>query len=446
MTKIVIFLAALTASATALAKPNYPLLASELYPRSPERQAFVAKFFEIVEAHKTHDPLLEGKGPAIAGYSLDQIKFAWIVNETKRTVDLVFFNWNLGEFKGLEIQGELSALYGKPVYILKNVLKKSIASQGERHDQLTNFSYLFGANTMEKQLRRNSPDAQIPAQMLNWKPHPGYMDRSHPLRQALDGNTLSILSPDKETSFGLAVGMEQFRPQLEAMLEARGGFYNTIMGMMVHEMFHVQESEDKVNRRSTGRQIDEDRKLIVEHLKTDQGLRRLLGTYVKIIFALGDQLKSAPSLLEREQLSDLKVILEEVKSKYPDTWKFIWDYEYTEGFAEYVSAFSMVQVKITTLPGKIDLEKSDPNNNFAYRTGALGGLYLAKRLKTMPFGNEEDHRESVWEIILRLTRTEAASVSVASLEAKYASVPGVDQDNEIDRVVEYLISTVMNLK
>lgn len=446
MTKFVIFIAALTVSAGALAQPNYPALSSALYPQSKEQQAFTAKFFEIVEAHKTRDPLLEGKGPSVSEYSLDKIKFAFVSDETEQTVDLVFFNWKLATFEGLEIQKDFSDFYGSPVYILRKVSKKAVASQGDNQDQLTNFSYLLGANTMEKQIKLDSPNAQVPAQFLDWKPHPAYMDRSHPLRKALDANTLVILSPDKELFFKQTGMTEQMRPYFEQVLNSEGGFYNAIMGMMVHEMFHAKEGEDKVNRLAKGRKIDEDRKAIVEQLKRDQNLRRLIGTYIKIVFSIGDKMKGNFSQAEKDQLSDLKILVSELKSKYSEAWKFIWNYEYTEGFAEYVSTYSMVQVGITTLPQQIDLQKSDNSNNFAYRTGALGGLYLKNRLKTMPFKNNEDHSESIWEIVIRLTQTTSAQASVTGIESKYSSVAGVDEENEINRVVDYLVSTVMDVK
>ena len=272
------------------------------------------------------------------------------------------------------------------------------------------------------------------------------MDRSHPLRKTLDSNTLVILSPDKELFFKQTGMTEQMRPYFEQMLNSQGGFYNAIMGMMVHEMFHVKEGEDQVNDLAKKRKINEDRKVIVEQLKSDQNLRRLMGTYIKIVFSIGDDMKTNLIQAEKDQLSELKVVISELKSKYGEAWKFIWNYEYTEGFAEYVSAYSMVQVGITTLPQQIDLQKSDNSNNFAYRTGTLGGLYLVNRLKSMPFKNNEDHRESVWEIVLRLTNTAQSQASVASIESKYSSVVGIDEENEINRVVDYLISTVMDMK
>jgi hypothetical protein len=223
MTKFVVFITALTVSVGAFAQQNYSLLSSELYPHSKEQQAVTAKFFEIVEAHKTADPLLDGKGPSIAGYSLDKIKFAFVANETEHTVDLIFFNWKLPLFENLEIQKDFSDLYGSPVYVLRKVNKESIATQGTNHDQLTNFTYLLGANKMEKQLKLDSPNAQVPVEFLDFKPHPNYMDRSNPLRKALDGNTLAILSPDKELLFKYSGMTEQMRPDFDQILDSLGG-------------------------------------------------------------------------------------------------------------------------------------------------------------------------------------------------------------------------------
>jgi|GEM_PF-4310656 len=444
MTKFVAMISVLTLSVSAFAKPNYGLLSSDLYPSSQEDQAFVSKFFDIVEAHKTQDPLLEGRGPSIRDYSLDKVKFAFITNVTDDKIDLVFFNWKLPTFQGLEIQKVLSDIYGSTVYILKGVNKKSIASQGEDRSQLTNFSYMLGANTMEKQIKKDNPTFQVPPQMLDWKPHPDYMDRSHLLRQTLDGNTLVMLSPSKELFFKQTGMTEQMRPYFEQMLTSQGGFYNSIMGMMVHEMFHVKEGEDQVNGFAKDRKINEDRKLIVEQLKSDANLRSLMATYVRIVFSIGDSSKNtSASAIELEQLADLRSVITELKTKYSDTWKFIWNYEYTEGFAEYVSAYSMIQVGITSFDQQIDLQKSDTRNNFAYRSGTMGGLYLVKRFNQMPFSNNEDHSESLWEIILRLTNAKPSAKSINEITSKYSTVAGVDGEDEVKRVIDYLISTVM---
>ncbi len=447
-TKVIALVGLLSFSSIALAQPDYTKLSSTLYPTNQEDQVFTEKFFEIVEAHKTADPLLEGKGPSIREYSIDKMKFAFITNIKDTTVDLVFFNWKLPIFQGLELNKSISDIYGSNVFVMKNVNRKSIASQGKDRSQLTNFSYMFGANYMEKQIKKDAPpDYKVPEQYLNFKPNPEYMDRSTPLRQTLDAQTLVILSPSKTVFFdGFGIPNET-RPFMEAHFAKNGGFQNMIMGMMVHEMFHVKEGEDQVNGFATRRKINEDRKEIVKQLQADAHLRSLMATYVRIVFSVGDSLKNKNvSAIELEQISDLKTVITEFKSTYPEVWKFIWNYEYTEGFAEYASAYSMIQVGVTTFSQKIDLEKGDAANNFAYRTGTLGGLYLSSRLLQMPFTNNEDHRESVWEIILRLTNTKPGSESSDQLVSKYLNVPGVDGENEVKRVIDYLISTVMEVK
>ena len=443
MKKIIILLFALTLSTLALAVQDYSALGKRLYPGSTEDQAFVSKFFEIVELHKTHDPLFEGRGPSIYEYSLDKMKFAFMVNEGVETIDLVFFNWNLSTSPGLEFDSELSKNYGSPVYILKGVSKKAVASQGLNHNQLTNFSYLHGARYMETQLKLENPNADIEA-IINWKPHPEYMDRSHPLRQTLDKGVLILLSPVKELFLQQAGATEDTRPYFEKMFKQKGGFFNVIMGMMVHEMFHAKEGEDGVYQLAKKRKIYEDRKKIIEELKTDSYLRSLFATYAKIVFDIADSLKeSSLSVEESSKLSDLKTVIAEIKSKYPDAWKFIWNYEYTEGFAEYVSAYSMIQVGITTFDQQIELQKGD-ENNFAYRTGAIGGLYMAYRFKSMPFNNNEDHSFSVWEIILNQSEVAGSTLTTQGIVDKYQAYP-FNSDEEVDRVIEYLISTVVEI-
>lgn len=449
MTESIAFFAGLlTFSTIAFAEPDYAKLTAALYPNNQEDQAFTSKFFEVVEAHKVADPLLEGKGPSIKEYSIDKIKFAFITNIQANTVDLIFFNWTLPVFQGLVLHKTLSSLYDSNVYVMKDVNRKSIASQGQNRSQLTNFSYMLGANTMERVILKSAPPGfKVPEQYLNWKPNPEYMDRSAPLRQALDINSLVILSPSRQVFFdGIGIP-EEARPLMDAQLIKIGGFQNVVMGMAIHEMFHVKEGEDQVNGFAIKRNLNENRNEVIKQLQASDHLRSLMATYVRIVFSIGDSLKNKTvSATELSQLADLRTILAEIKVNYAEVWKFIWNYEYTEGFAEYASAYSMIQVGVTTFAQKIDFEKGDVSNNFAYRTGALGGLYLSSRLGQMPFSNNEDHYESVWEIILRLTTAVAGSESSDQLVSKYQNVPGVDGDDEVKRVINYLISTEMNVK
>jgi hypothetical protein len=71
----------------------------------------------------------------------------------------------------------------------------------------------------------------------------------------------------------------------------------------------------------------------------------------------------------------------------------------------------------------------------------------------MPFANKEDHRESVWEIILRITNTQRISkkntpanadgrqLSSDQLITKYQEKMKVDEAKEIQQVINYLIRT-----
>lgn len=443
MPKFVAFISLFTFSSLVYAQPDYVKLSAALYPNSQEEQAFTAKFFDIVEAHKTADPLLEGRGPSIKEYSLDKIKFSFITNLTDATADLVVFNWTLPVFQGLELNKEMSALYGSNVYVMKNVNKKSFASQGKDRSQLTNFSYMFGANYMKQMILKSAPTGyKVPEEYLNYKANPEYMDRSAPLRQALDAKTLVMLSPSKKVFFDGFGIPESAWPAMEIAIQKDGGFQDKIMGMMVHEMFHVKEGEDQVNDLARGRQINENRGAIVKELQGDARLRSLMATYVRIVFSIGHSMKSNKvSALEREQLADLASVITELKSNYPETWKFVWNYEYTEGFAEYVSAYSMIQVGVTSFAQKIDLEISDSANNFAYRTGALGGLYLATRLRQMPFANNDDHHSSLWEIVGRLAGSQNSSLAADQLISKYNGVSVVNAEYEVKKVIDYLIST-----
>lgn len=445
LSKVYILIFSILISSTAFAKIDFAGLSNELYPESTNDQNFVSKFFEIVEKHKSSDPLLEGQGPSIESYSLDKIKFAFMINETSTTVDLAIFNWTLPLADGFSKNQKLSSTYGSPVYVIKAIAKEKIATQGENHDLLSNFSYLMGAEYFKAQMTAGSPGVEIPEELVNWKPHSEYMDRNHPLRFTLDTEVLVLLSPKKELFLTQAGATEETRPFFETMFQESGGYFNMIMGMMVHEMYHVKEGEDNANNRALKRHIPEDRASLIEQLGQDEKLKKLYSTYAKVVFSIGDQLvNDNVSFEETEKLEELKKVINTLKSEYPNAWAFIWGYEYTEGFAEYVSAFSMVQVQITTLSEQIELQKKD-NNNFAYRTGTFGGLYLAYRIKEMPFSSKEDHRESVWEIILRKLNTQESTLSTTEIMTKYESYP-FDVEIEIGSVIEYLTSTVMDLQ
>lgn len=63
----------------------------------------------------------------------------------------------------------------------------------------------------------------------------------------------------------------------------------------------------------------------------------------------------------------------------------------------------------------------------------------------MPFQNHEDHKESLWQIILRKTQTQASNASPDEILAKYSKI-AIDGGEEVKRVIDYLISTVMEMK
>lgn len=444
LTILFLIVTSLTISQSVYAKNQ---IGEILYPTNVEDQNFVTKFFQILNFHQTRDPFFEEKGPSVEGYSLDKIKFAFMTNETETTVDLVFFNWTLPVFEELEEMPELSKIYGSKVYTLRGVEKKLIASQGKKNDKLINFSYLFGSKYLEAQIRKENPGIQeIPKEFLDWKPHPEAMDRDHPLRKALGINALSLLSPRKEMQLEMSLEKEEITEEIlfafEAGMIEQGGFQNVVMGMMIHEMYHIKESEDAINDLVVKRDIPEDRKALVKQLKSDETLRSLFGTYAKIVFSLGDSLKNTtPSGEETEKLKELNIIINHLKTNYHNAWSFIWSYEYTEGFAEYVSAYSMIQGGVTSLFNQIDLQKSEIANNFTYRTGAIGGLYLAYRNRKMPFENNEDHRQSIWEIILE--KAGISNVSrrkIEEIQAKYSAYP-FEVEREVELLVDYLIST-----
>lgn len=427
--------------------PYYNTLAQELYPENKEDQEFVLKFFDVLEIHKNKDPLMGKIGPGISEYKLSKLPFAFMANETSNTIDLVIFNWPGEVFEGLEKNERYTALYASgDVYVLKGIEKTSIASQGENHDQLTSFSYINGSDSMLVRsgvLNYPGISEEIIDQMRNWKPHPGYMDRNHPLRKFLKEKVLATLAPGKKFMFGEDVMNNPVsREATLAQFDKNGGYINAILGTMVHEMYHVKEGE-VFEDQTEGTEVSADRKKVLEELEVEE-VKMLYTLYKDIAFRLGDSLTDE-SLDQANLMKDLAFVIQEIKTKYPNAWDFIWEYEYTEGFAEYVSAQSMVESLVTTLKGQIKLQQSDARNNFVYRTGSIGGLYMYYSLKDMFFANGEHKKMSVWEIILKEKGITSSNVSLVELFETYNTKLSESNIDEIERVKEYLISTVRDM-
>lgn len=407
-----------------------------LYPDNNEDQEFVTSFFKVVELHKTNDPLLEGSGPSLTGYSIDKMPFAFMVNRTNETVDLVIFNWRFGALKQLEPMRNLTSLYGSPVYKMARVLRQKIATQGDNFDKLTNLSYVMGADHQAGMFKLAHPGEPVPDIIKNFKPNPLYMDGSEPLRKALGTQTLTLLSPEKELLYDLVPDMS--REEIDRHFELNGGFSQSYLAMMIHEMFHVKEGDDHASHKSKPRITPNYESSLAPQLNSDSYLVDLFNLYTRIVFSLSDSLtKPKSSAQENEDLANLDSVIKELKSKYPIGWSYIRNYEYTEGFAEYASSFSMVEAGIFSLADSMIKQKTDLNNNFVYRTGAIGGHYLVRKLKELPFLNQEDHAYGIWEIILDKLGIKPSSKKMDAIFRTYESYP-LEEEIELENLIEYV--------
>jgi len=227
-----------------------------------------------------------------------------------------------------------------------------------------------------------------------------------------------------------------------AQFEAKsGGFLGTLLGMVVHEMYHIKDG-DTFEDKTDGIEVHADRKKVLEELETEEA-QKLYITYKDIVFKLGDNLANKEK--NKTLLEDLSVTIKTLKEKYSNAWEFIWEYEYTEGFAEYASAQSLVASLVLTLEEQIHYQKTSISNNFAYRTGAIAGLYMYYSLKDLPFSLGEHKSMGSWEIILSKENIQTPTTSIESIYEKYK--PNLSEGNlaEIESVKEYLISTVQEL-
>lgn len=418
-------------------------IAKTLYPDNQEEIQFTKSFFDALELHKTRDPFLEGKGPSMHGFSLDKMCFAWMINITEVGVDLVIFNWKGQKLDSFVEYAELTQLFGSPVYLMKNVIKEKIATQGENSDLLVNFSFVYGKDHMAAIHERKYPSQPIPDEIRNFKPHPNYMDANHPLRQNLGVSTMSLLSPSfklLQDSYGGGMSEEEMR----RMLQPAGGFINSFLGMIIHEMFHVEEGDSHAIGTGVERKSDEDRGKIIEDLETDSRAVELISTYAKIIFSIADQMDGPVTGIGLSQLAQLFVVIKELKNNYPDIWKFIWNYEYTEGFAEYASAYSMVGVKFVTLEDEVKHQKGDLWNNFVYRTGSLGGLFMIEKTKSIDFSSDQDKNSNIWELVIEKFKISSSNEPIESIIEKYRDYE-FDTELEIANLKEYLEGTIFQI-
>ncbi len=435
--KILTLFLLITLSCSAPAQ-DYSTLGSLLYPTKVDEQAYFRTFMIILEDHKKgNDPLMGGKGPSIHKFQIDKMKFGFLTNVRKTVVDIVLFNWDLDVFDDLKEDPKLTELYGKPIYILKNVDSKSISSQGFNGDKLSNFSYLLGANYFAESLRINFPGSRVSEEMANWKPHREYMERNHPLRKTLNTETLVLLSPSEDLFFSQAGESAEAQSYFRRAINATGGFRKVMLGTTIHEMFHVKEGIDQTLGLAKARTINVDRKRLKPQLD-DSRLRMLISVYARLVFKLGDHLPARGD--SKYLLAQLATIIKALKVEFPNAWNFIWDYEYKEGFAEFSSAQSVVTAGLFSLSEKIELLKNDSNNNVAYRTGAIGGLYLYNHLQGMIFSDMEDHSKSVWELVLEQEQV----VADGNLEdiILQNQISQQEFEPEIESIKDYLTSTV----
>lgn len=409
-------------------------MAKALYPNGDkEILGFTAAFFQVLVNHNIADPFINAGGPSGVQYNLNSSKFAFLINDKNETADLVIFNWTDPVIEGLELAAELSKVYGKPVYIFKGLLKEKFSTS-----PTLNFSYILGSKYIETQII-NSGMEEVPESFKDFKPQPNYLEREHPLRKAIGLGSLPIFSPRRDY-LANAIPAEARDSFMEAMV-AHGGFIYKILGMILHEAYHIIEGEAGVRKLIAQRDILEDREKAAKILETSNEAKALVGAYIKIVFSIADNLdEDAVSDADLEKLGDLALLAKTLKTEFPDVWNIIWRYEYTEGFAEYVSAESLISAGVVSIQDNVRFEKAD-GNSFPYRTGTFAGHFMRFKLKKMLFSANQDHTFSAWELIIRDLLVQPSKDDAEAVQKKYEGY-ALDVDGEIANLLEYLVSTV----
>ncbi len=405
-------------------------LARLLYPEGDkETIALTASFFQVLTNHKTNDPFLGMKGPSGIEYALNKNKFAFIINDFDELADLAIFNWGSEPANGFEIASELSEVYGSTVYFFKGLRQQNIITS-----PALNFSYILGSDYIESQLLNSGMDV-VTESFKDFKPHPNYLEKTHRLREAIGDGSMPLFSPKREYIFNIVP--PEVKASFEEALLAQGGLIYKILGMWLHETYHVVEGEAGVKREIPTRVIPEDDAKALNLLENSKEVQILVNTYIKIIFSLAEHLTNE-NITETDlvMLRDLKLIIDLLKSNYPEVWNIIWTYEYTEGFAEYVSSESLISAGLISLLDNVRFEKAD-GNSFPYRTGTFAGHFMRFKLRKMLFNNLQDHFFSPWELIIKDLVSTGAITPLNGIIKKYNGYL-TDANLEIDKLIEYL--------
>jgi hypothetical protein len=323
-----------------------------LYSNSAEDSFFFGSYLKLMLEHRQgRDPFSGRRGITVNSFSLDQRPIIFLINEKALTIDLLFINWNRPFFLGLQPFSSCEHGLGLNLAILRDVKKSQLGTQGENSDILTNFSFIYGNDLFK------SHGFDVHTE--------NFLSPHHPLRESLGSEVIPMIHPSAEKLRDMFPNARDFRKAFPTFND----FFDNIFGMVIHEIHHIFEINDKLTR-SLNNDKAQTQKVIIAIGKPE--FKNSVLTYVALVRQASAQTKIEPELLKAIEIS-----LAEIKRQQPYAYEMIRSYEYTEGIAEYVAMFSMLQIGFRTHKSNHHYQwEKDTSNSFFYKTGAFGGAAL----------------------------------------------------------------------
>ncbi len=372
----------------------------------------VEDFLNLLKEHQEH-PLEAYMGPTLKEFNLSKSPIGLVGKAEKGMATLYIFNWNKEPVTGMSENPELSQRMGRKVYELKNINTQNIDSQ-QGTGEILGFTYLQGARF------------PVPLPF-----NENYFDKKHPLRVALGAETMPIYSPDETPIRKLFPTESFYRKQFPK------GSGNVFFETFIHESFHVIEGdrnreENPPYGKTTGSYSDED---TLKEVNNKPEVFKLLQLYKKEVFKITSIPQPNPEE-EKMSLSKIEWCLNELKSKYPETYKMLRHLEYAEGAADFVKHKTVLSMGIKNLGDLTNEIQNEKDNAFFYHTGSLGLLKINQLGESIDRDRADD--ESIWEIYIKESNIKTKEIAGNPLD----NVVDNDDVNEIKKsILSYVEET-----
>jgi hypothetical protein len=370
-----------------------------IYPEKND-SFFFASYLELLKEHgQGNDPFDGGNGVFVRKFSLAERPVIFLINEDATYVDLLILNWDRSSFEGQEPYLDCQFGMDLKMTTLKKVPKKSLATQGANDDILSNFSYINGNYYFIN---------------YNFDVHStSFLPPTHPIRVALNADSIPMFHPSEQKMKDL-VGNDEY---YSVMFPDYKTFFDSTFSLILHEAYHTFDGNDKISIKS-----DIDKKktsIVIEALSANHQLNKLLIAYVSLVKSAS---QNQDDLLQK--VKAIAIALEAMEKIEPYLVEMIRSYEYTEGFAEYVASYSMVQMKHRTWEENwIHQWQKDTSNAFFYKTGAFGGLVLKQHLHFKNWEKISISSETIWQFIANEYAVEISRESGQQLLEEVLSQP-----------------------